>query len=82
MAYRCPAEPVDAHVAKGGNAEDTVKRRCLCNALTANAGHGQWRDGHEELPLVTSGDDLLSLPTFLRGARAYTAAHVIDYLGG
>jgi NAD(P)H-dependent flavin oxidoreductase YrpB (nitropropane dioxygenase family) len=79
--YRCPAEPVDAHVAKGGSAEDTIKRRCLCNALTANVGHGQWRDGHEEIPLVTSGDDLLSLPTFLRGARAYTAAHVIDYLG-
>jgi hypothetical protein len=38
VGYRCPAEPVDAYVRKGGSAGDTAGRRCLCNALTAGPG--------------------------------------------
>ena len=34
--YRCASEPVDAYLRKGGKIEDTVGRRCLCNALLAN----------------------------------------------
>ena len=80
IAYRCPAEPVDAYVAKGGNAADTEGRRCLCNGLTANIGQPQQRESGEELPLLTSGDDLLSLTRFLRGAQRYSARDVIEYL--
>lgn len=81
VGYRCPAEPVDAYVAKGGAIEDTVGRRCLCNALTANIGLGQLRpDGIEEKPLLTSGDDLVGMSRFLRGRARYSAADVIDYL--
>ena len=29
IGYRCPAEPVDAYVRKGGAVEDTVGRACL-----------------------------------------------------
>ncbi len=83
IGYRCPAEPVDAFVAKGGSIEDTAGRHCLCNALFANIGQAQVRkDGRIEPALVTSGDDLVSLGTFLRGRTSYRAADVLDYLLG
>ena len=80
LGYRCPAEPVDAYVAKGGLLADTVGRRCLCNGLTANIGQAQPRDEGDELPLLTSGDDLTTLAEFTRGRLHYTAAEVCDYL--
>ena len=81
--YRCASEPVDAYVRKGGKVEETEGRRCLCNALLANIGHAQVRDGGRvEPPLLTSGDDLQSLSTFLAGRSRYSAAEVIDYLLG
>jgi nitronate monooxygenase len=83
IGYRCPAEPVAAYVEKGGRAEDTVGRRCLCNALMANAGHAQVRaDGRREPPLLTSGDDLAEIGGFLGGRAAYTADDVLDFLLG
>ena len=80
LGYRCPAEPVEAYVAKGGDAADTVGRRCLCNGLTANIGLPQWRERGEELPLVTSGDDLASIVTLAQRSWDYTAADVIEHL--
>jgi NAD(P)H-dependent flavin oxidoreductase YrpB (nitropropane dioxygenase family) len=82
LGWRCPAEPVDDYVAKGGAEEDTVGRKCLCNALMASIGLGQiQRSGVRELPLVTSGDDVADVARFLpEGADTYTAADVIDYL--
>lgn len=80
--YRCSAEPVDAYVAKGGDAAETIGRRCLCNGLTANVGQAQWRPAtnDEEIPLITSGDDLLSLASFAAMHPEYTAGHVLNYL--
>jgi NAD(P)H-dependent flavin oxidoreductase YrpB (nitropropane dioxygenase family) len=81
IGYRCPAEPVEAFVAKGGSIEETVGRRCLCNALFANVGQAQVReDGRIEPALITSGDDLMTLGTFLRGRTSYDARAVLDYL--
>ena len=80
LGYRCSAEPVDAYVKKGGDVADTVGRRCLCNALLSNIGLPQERDEGAELPLVTSGDDLVSLGTFLAGRTGYSAADVIAHL--
>ena len=80
LGYRCPSEPVDAYVAKGGSLADTEGRRCLCNGLAANIGQPQPRGDGLELPLVTSGDDLTSLAAFTRGRRRYTAEDVCDYL--
>ena len=81
LGYRCPAEPVDAYVAKGGAVADTEGRRCLCNALMANVGHPQVReDDRVELPILTSGDDLTGIARFLRGRTWYTAGDVLDYL--
>lgn len=80
--YRCAAEPVDAYVAKGGDIADTDGRRCLCNGLTATIGQAQYRpeSDRDEIPLVTSGDELLSLQGFAATRPNYTAGQVIDYL--
>jgi nitronate monooxygenase len=82
IGYRCAAEPVDAYVAKGGRLEDTDQRACLCNALLATTGLGQVRADGEEPPLVTSGDDLASISTFLAGRTSYSAEDVVTYLMG
>jgi len=81
IGYRCPAEPVSTFLKKGGCVEDTEGRRCLCNALLANVGCGQAREGGDiEMPLLTGGDDLKALGTFLEGRDAYSAREVLDYL--
>jgi nitronate monooxygenase len=77
--YRCSAEPVSVYASKGGKAENTVGRKCLCNALMANIGHPQARNGKfVEDGMVTSGNDLTGIKRFLRpGASTYTAADVV-----
>lgn len=81
IGFRCAAEPVDSYLKKGGALEETVGRRCLCNALMANVGLAQVRDGGVlEPPLLTSGDDLPALGTFLAGRSRYSARDVVDYL--
>ena len=70
IAYRCAAEPVANYVAKGGKIEDTVGRKCLCNALMANVGHARRaRDGVVEPALVTVGDDLNTIASFLQPGK-------------
>lgn len=80
LGYRCAAEPVETYLAKGGKIEDTVGRKCLCNALMANVGHPQTRkDKSVEPPLITVGDDLNSIVQYLAPGRdSYSAADVIE----
>jgi len=79
--YRCPSEPVDTYVKKGGRLEDTEGRKCLCNALMSNLDRGQLRNGGTpERPMLTSGDDLENLGEFLAGRDSYSAQDVLDYL--
>lgn len=82
LGYRCPAEPVEAYLRKGGQVEDTIGRKCLCNALMANIGFPQHqRNGYVEKPLVTAGDDLRDLSRLVRsGQLSYSAEDVIRYL--
>ncbi len=82
IAYRCSAEPVATYVAKGGKIEDTVGRKCLCNALLANIGYSQIRkDGAIEPALITAGDDLNTVAQFLApGCQSYGAASVVKKL--
>jgi len=84
IGYRCPAEPKDHYLKKGGFPEDLEGRGCLCNNLSASAGFPQHRaDGYVEQPLVSSGKSLPSLGKYFRpGKRSYTAKDVIDYLTG
>ena len=82
VGFRCSAEPVSIYVSKGGNPEDTVGRKCLCNALVANIGHPQVRNGkYVEKGLVTSGDSLSDIGRFLpSNGAAYGAAEVVRQL--
>jgi nitronate monooxygenase len=82
IAYRCAAEPEASYVAKGGRIEDTLGRKCLCNALLANIGYPQVRpEGVAEPPLVTVGDDVNNVAAFLApGEESYRAADVVNAL--
>ena len=83
IGYRCAGEPVDAFVRKGGTAEETKGRMCLCNGLMATVGLGQQREDGEEVPLLTAGDDVANLARFLPADRdSYGAADVIRWLTG
>ena len=69
---------------KGGKIEETVGRRCLCNGLVSTLGLGQKRrNGTEEIPIVTAGDDLKFVLRFLKpGQLSYTAKDVLNILLG
>ncbi|MEY3407556.1 MAG: hypothetical protein RL038_617 [Actinomycetota bacterium] len=59
FGYRCPAEPTDVWIRKGGEPEAAENRKCLCNGLMAAVDLGQTRpDGFVEQPLLTLGSDL------------------------
>ncbi|MFT3989802.1 MAG: nitronate monooxygenase [Luteolibacter sp.] len=81
IGYRCPAEPVESYVAKGGDPSQTEGRICLCNSLTSAAGFPQIRHGEVEPPLVTIGDDLEAIRECLSDqCDGYTAKDVIERL--
>jgi len=82
IAYRCPSEPENVYIAKGGIFEETVGRKCLCNCLLADIGLQQvQRNGDVEPGLVTTGDDLDCVLQFLpAGKESYTAAEAVDVL--
>jgi nitronate monooxygenase len=84
VGYRCPAEPEDSYVGKGGLLEDTRGRMCLCNALVASVGLGQrLSDGRTEPPLITLGDDVATIGRFCSADRIdFTAADVVRVLLG
>ena len=67
IAQRCPSEPENLYVAKGGVFEDTVGRKCVCNGLPTTAGLGQVSAiGRKEMPIVTAGDDAREVSFWLR----------------
>jgi nitronate monooxygenase len=82
LAYRCPSEPVNVYLAKGGDLEETVGRKCLCNCLLADIGLQQvHRNGSEEPGLVTTGDELDIILRFLPGTQeTYSASTVVKTL--
>lgn len=81
IGYRCPAEPEDDFVDKGGTVDDTEGRKCLCNGLLATIGLAQVRGAAPELPIVTAGDDLERAVRVLAADNGtYTASDVVDYL--
>ena len=84
LGYRCPSEPVEDYVKKGGTIEDTKGRKCLCNGLVATLGFGQERkNGDKEMPIVTAGDDLKFIARFLKqGKMIYDAIDVLKVLLG
>ncbi len=79
IGYRCPAEPVSAYIKKGGKLEDTVGCKCLCNGLLSTIDLGQRKKDHKlEPPIITSGDQLNYILSFLKpGEKLYSAIDVI-----
>ena len=84
VGWRCPSEPVKLFEGKGGSAEATVGRKCVCNGLLANIGMPQPRkSGEVELPLLTCGDDLAVVKSLLEAnPGGYHAEHVLELLLG
>ncbi len=83
VGYRCPAEPVEHYLRKGGRSGDTVGRRCLCNGLIAAIGLGQRRPGGTAEPaVVTIGQELTFLDHVAPAALDYTAGDAVGYLLG
>lgn len=82
VGYRCPAEPVEEYVRKGGTLEETLGRECVCNGLVTTIGLPQVEDGRvTSLPLLTAGNEIVNVCRFLKPGRAsYTAAEVIEQL--
>lgn len=84
VGYRCASEPVDTYLKKEGTIEETKGRKCVCNGLMKTIGLGQnQKTGYVEKPLVTSGDDLFRILTYIKGAKlSYSAADVVHHLLG
>jgi nitronate monooxygenase len=84
VGYRCAAEPLDDFVRKGGNIEDTVGRKCICNGLMSAVGIGQVRKSGEREPiLITCGDDVAKIVGLLPpDSDGYSAEDVVRFLRG
>ena len=82
LGYRCPAEPVEDYVRKGGIEADATGRKCLCNGLFAAVGFGQVTpDGEVEPPIITAGADVAEVARFLSpGRRSYRATDVLNFV--
>jgi NAD(P)H-dependent flavin oxidoreductase YrpB (nitropropane dioxygenase family) len=82
VGYRCPAEPIEDYVKKGGALSETEGRKCLCNGLMANVGLGQVTSPEEvEKALLTAGDDVAQIARFVPSGRdTYSAGEVIRRL--
>lgn len=81
LGYRCPGEPVQSYLRKGGDIADTVGRKCLCNGLTATIGLAQMQGADIEKPLLTAGNEVANVAQFLAtGRNSYTAAEVVQAL--
>lgn len=81
LGYRCPGEPVENYVRKGGDMADTVGRKCLCNGLMATIGLAQVQGADLEKPLLTAGNEVANVARFLaKGRDSYTAAEVVQTL--
>lgn len=77
IGYRCPSEPIESYVRKGGKEEDTADRQCICSGLMVTAGFG------DSPAIITIGDDVNRLmPILMRHPYdTYTVRDVFDYLG-
>ncbi len=82
LGYRCPAEPAEDFVRKGGDHCDTAGRQCVCNGLVSTIGLAQIRPDHTmDLPLITAGNDVAHVARYLQpGHDSYTAAEVVRQL--
>lgn len=82
VGFRCPGEPIEEYLKKGGAIENTEGRKCICNGLIATVGLGQiQKNGELEPALVTAGSDFTDVRKLAeRHGNDYTAQEVVDYI--
>ena len=81
IGYRCPAEPVEDFVKKGGELERTCDKKCLCNGLIATVGQPQIHDKAVEPAIVTCSSDLRFMGDLLAAkGDNYSARDVVEFL--
>ncbi len=82
VGYRCPGEPEEDYLKKGGTLAETEGRKCVCNGLLGTIGLGQTLEtGEAEPALVTAGDDASLVAEFLQpGRSSYSAMDVVNRL--
>lgn len=81
LGFRCPSEREETYLKKGGTAEATQGRKCLCNALLANIGLPQQRSSGPETPILTAGNDIQAIKQFVpKNKTSYSAQAVVQYL--
>ena len=82
IGYRCPAEPVEDYIRKGGTLEETIGRECVCNGLVGTIGLPQVNSENiSGLPLDTAGNEVANVARFVPPGRdSYTAAEVVRLL--
>ncbi len=79
IGYRCPSEPIEDFVKKGGDIAETVGRKCICNGLMSTIDLGQVRKGFHEPAIVTAGDEVAHVSQYLKpGADHYSVEDVLD----
>ena len=80
VGYRCPSEPVENYVKKGGDIKDTVGRKCLCNGLMSNIGLPQLQEnGFIEKPLVTAGDSIIDIAKYIvEETLSYSVTDILE----
>lgn len=83
LAFRCPGEPVETYLKKGGSLEATKNKLCLCNGLLATVGLGQRRSPVNELPISTAGEGIQEILSYLpEGQSSYSVRDVMQRLAG
>lgn len=81
LGYRCPGEPEEDFVRKGGDPALMEGKKCVCNGLFGSVGMPQIQDSGEELSLITAGHDINQIAEFLPpGESQYTVADVLQRL--
>ncbi|MFH1649537.1 MAG: nitronate monooxygenase [Candidatus Woesearchaeota archaeon] len=74
--FRCPAEPVEIYLRKGGRIEDTIGRGCLCDALMKKIGLGS----PGEPTVDTIGKDVTPVIELVQRFGEYHAKDVVDFI--
>lgn len=81
VGFRCPGEPSESYLRKGGKPEETEGRKCLCNGLMATIGQPQIRDDYTEPALITAGSDMNCIKLFVdKKTLSYSASDVVNTL--
>ncbi len=77
IGFRCPAEPLDIFLKKGGKASDAEGAECLCNGLLSTTTKAD----RNAPSIITLGDDVSFVRKLLKDEHdSYGVSEVMHYL--